>query len=311
MGVKRAWTGFRDGLHRAHQTQPLPLPLKPDHPLRGLCPAGVDIPGYVALVADGRYADAVQLIRKDNPLPHCLRAACASIPARTRCRRSMMDDAINIRGLKQYRRGQTPAIGARPRLRCPPPARRSPSLAAAPAACPPPTTSSSWATRSPSSSSRSSWAACCATASPATASPGSGCDEDIAAILSAGDRGRSCRPPWARTSHRWMPLRSEYDAVYVAIGAQTRQEGRHRAARTAEGVISAVEMLRGDRRRAACPTSPARTSCVIGGGNVAMDVHPQRHSPAAPSRFRMRLPPPSGGHDGAARGGGGRRRRGR
>ena len=38
-----------------------------------LCPAGVDIPGYIALVQEKRYADAVRLIRRDNPMP----AACA------------------------------------------------------------------------------------------------------------------------------------------------------------------------------------------------------------------------------------------
>ena len=37
-----------------------------------LAPAGVDIPGYIALVKEERYADAVKLIRKDNPFPHRL-----------------------------------------------------------------------------------------------------------------------------------------------------------------------------------------------------------------------------------------------
>ena len=36
-------------------------------PCVSLCPAKVDIPGYIALVGEGRYADAVRLIRKDNP----------------------------------------------------------------------------------------------------------------------------------------------------------------------------------------------------------------------------------------------------
>lgn len=36
-------------------------------PCVALCPAHVDIPGYIALVHAGRYADAIQLIRKDNP----------------------------------------------------------------------------------------------------------------------------------------------------------------------------------------------------------------------------------------------------
>ena len=38
-------------------------------PCVALCPANVDIPGYSALVLEGRYNDAVNLIRKDNPFP--------------------------------------------------------------------------------------------------------------------------------------------------------------------------------------------------------------------------------------------------
>ncbi len=38
-------------------------------PCVSFCPAHVDIPGYIALVRAGRYADAIRLIRKDNPFP--------------------------------------------------------------------------------------------------------------------------------------------------------------------------------------------------------------------------------------------------
>ena len=72
-------------------------------PCVALCPANVDIPGYIALIAEERYDDAVRLIRKDNPLV----TACALIcehPCEARCRRNMMDDAVNIRGLKRYAR---------------------------------------------------------------------------------------------------------------------------------------------------------------------------------------------------------------
>ena len=65
------------------------------------CPAHVDIPGYIALINEGRYDDAVKLIRKDNPFP----AACGMIcehPCEEHCRRTLVDDAINIRGLKRY-----------------------------------------------------------------------------------------------------------------------------------------------------------------------------------------------------------------
>ena len=45
------------------------------------CPAHVDIPGYISLVEAGRYADAVKVIRKNNPLP-LVCGRCASIPVR-------------------------------------------------------------------------------------------------------------------------------------------------------------------------------------------------------------------------------------
>jgi len=38
-------------------------------PCVSMCPAHVDIPGYIAHVADGNYADAINLIRRDNPCP--------------------------------------------------------------------------------------------------------------------------------------------------------------------------------------------------------------------------------------------------
>lgn len=50
-------------------------------PCVSTCPAHVDIPGYVALVREGRYEDAVRLIRKDNPFPAVWRL-CVRAPLR-------------------------------------------------------------------------------------------------------------------------------------------------------------------------------------------------------------------------------------
>lgn len=69
-------------------------------PCVALCPARVDIPGYIALVREGRYADAIRLIRKDNPFPTVCGFICEH-PCEARCRRNMIDDSINIRGLKR------------------------------------------------------------------------------------------------------------------------------------------------------------------------------------------------------------------
>ena len=66
-----------------------------------LCPAHVNVPGYVALIKEGKYDDAVALIRDRNPFP----TACAMVcehPCENKCRRKIIDEAINIRGLKKY-----------------------------------------------------------------------------------------------------------------------------------------------------------------------------------------------------------------
>ena len=76
----------------SHSKQPVPCV--------SLCPAHVDIPGYIALVHDGRYADAIRLIRKDNPFPTTCGFICEH-PCEARCRRNIVDDAVNIRGLKR------------------------------------------------------------------------------------------------------------------------------------------------------------------------------------------------------------------
>ena len=72
------------------------------------CPAHVDVPGYIALIKEGDYAGAVSLIRNRNPFP----TACAFVcehPCEKRCRRAIVDDAINIRGLKKYAVNEAPA----------------------------------------------------------------------------------------------------------------------------------------------------------------------------------------------------------
>lgn len=70
-------------------------------PCVSTCPAHVDIPGYIALIREGHYEEALELIRKDNPFP----AVCAYVcehPCELHCRRQMVDDSVNICGLKRF-----------------------------------------------------------------------------------------------------------------------------------------------------------------------------------------------------------------
>ena len=65
------------------------------------CPAGIDVPNYVAAVAAGHYDRAVEIIRERNPFP----AVCGRIcihPCEAKCRRGELDDPVAIRSLKRF-----------------------------------------------------------------------------------------------------------------------------------------------------------------------------------------------------------------
>jgi len=64
------------------------------------CPAGVDIPAYVAEVRVGNYAKAVEIVRRTNPFPGVCGRVCPH-PCEEACRRGVMDDALAINPLKR------------------------------------------------------------------------------------------------------------------------------------------------------------------------------------------------------------------
>lgn len=70
-------------------------------PCQSACPASVDVPGFVSLVGEKRYAEALKLHRERNPFA----AACARIcfhACEEHCRRSTLDSSLSIRGVKRF-----------------------------------------------------------------------------------------------------------------------------------------------------------------------------------------------------------------
>jgi len=65
------------------------------------CPAGINVQGYVQLIKQGKYKEAVQLIMERLPLPGVLGRVCPH-PCEFQCRRAEMDEAIAIRDLKRF-----------------------------------------------------------------------------------------------------------------------------------------------------------------------------------------------------------------
>ena len=257
--------GFRQDYeeHVQHQTclgrQDQPVPC------RVACPAHVDIPGYISLIADGRYEDAVQLVRKDNPFPASCGFVCEH-PCEARCRRNMVDDAINIRGLKRY---AVDHAGVVPQPECAPATGKKVAIIGG----------------GPSGLScayylalmghgvtvyeeREQLGGMLRYGIPSYRFPREKLDAEIESILSLGIEVHTGvtvgRDVWLEK------LEQEYDCIYIAIGAhQDKKTGI--PGENSKNVISAVEMLRaiGDNEM---PDFTGKQVVVIGGGNVAMDV---------------------------------------
>lgn len=70
-------------------------------PCQSACPAAVDVPGFVSLVGEGRYAEALKLHRERNPFA----AVCARVCFHTcedKCRRTSLDESVAVRSVKRY-----------------------------------------------------------------------------------------------------------------------------------------------------------------------------------------------------------------
>ena len=226
------------------------------------CPAGVDIPGYISLVEAGRYTDAVRLIRKDNPLPLVCGYVCEH-PCEMYCRRGMVDDPMNIRGLKRfavdhmegdYRPWIAPATGKRVAVVGGGPAGLSAAYYLA-----------IMGHDVTIFEARRHLGGMLRYGIPNYRLPHDLLDGEIQWILDCGIKVELECP-----IDDLRPLRDGFDAVYLAIGAH----GDNRLGLPGEdspGVISAVEMLRavGDGE---APDLTGKRVAVIGGGNVAMDV---------------------------------------
>jgi len=78
-----------------------PAPERKIPPCREACPAGIDIPGYIRLIEEGKYKEAVELIRQQNPLVAISGRVCFA-PCETKCRQTIEQSPLSIRLLKRY-----------------------------------------------------------------------------------------------------------------------------------------------------------------------------------------------------------------
>jgi formate dehydrogenase beta subunit len=70
-------------------------------PCQATCPTQIEIPRYLGFIAEGRYEEALRVIKQHNPMPLTIGRVCPA-PCEDVCRRKDVDEAININNCKRF-----------------------------------------------------------------------------------------------------------------------------------------------------------------------------------------------------------------
>lgn len=236
-------------------------------PCISYCPANVDIPGYIALIGEHRYADAINLIRHDNPFP----TACAFIcehPCEAKCRRDLIDSPVNIRGLKKFAVDQIAADQVKVPECNVSTGKKVAIVGGGPSGLTTAYFLSLMGHKVVVYEEREELGGMLRYGIPNYRLPKDRLDEDINAILSTGNIEVKYHVAIG-TDITMEQLLEEYHAVYIAIGAQIGKSVNIEGVES-KGVYSAVDML-GEIGRGNIPDYTGKRVIVVGGGNVAMD----------------------------------------
>lgn len=233
------------------------------------CPAGIDIPGFVSHLAKGENQAALRLIKHDMPLPGVLGRICDR-PCETSCRRSLVEDPIAICQLKRFAADRAVEAGDNhiPE-RVPPTGQRVAIVGAGPAGL----TAAYYLQI---------LGHCCTVfdahpaaggmvryGAPSYRLPRSVIEQEVAVIEALGTRFElGVR---LGTDVHLAQLRRDFDAVFIAIGAQN---GRNLGVegQDAEGLFSAVDFLHDNNSDNRQISMAGHVVLVVGGGDVAIDA---------------------------------------
>ena len=230
-----------------------------------LCPAHVDIPGYISLVHEKRYDEAVDLIRHKNPFPIVCAYICEH-PCENRCKRNIIDSAINIRGIKRF------AIDNSKKPNLPKLAEKTNKKIAVIGGGPSGLSCAYYLSIMGHSvtvfEKHKELGGMLRYGIPNYRLPRKELDREINFILQTGITVKKNITVGIDISLR--DLENQYDAIYVSIGAHTDKKMEIEG-EDSKGVLSAVEML-GNIGDDKMYDFTGKNVIVVGGGNVAMDV---------------------------------------
>lgn len=231
------------------------------------CPAGIDIPGFVNHIAEGRDREALELIKNNMPLAGCLGRVCTR-PCEDACRRKLVEDPIAICQLKRFAADQAEENGwDMVPERLPSTGKKVAVVGAGPAGLSAAYYLQMFGVDCTVFDAHEAPGGMIRYGIPSYRLPRNVIDQEVEIIEKLGARfeyntvlGKDITFP---------QLQRKYDAVFLGIGAQ-KASGMRTPGEELEGVRSGIEFLGAVSRNESLPIG--NRVVVVGGGNTAIDA---------------------------------------
>jgi len=257
-------------------------------PCSNTCPGGIHVQGYVALIAQGRFGEALDLIRKAIPFPGICGRICTH-PCELNCRRAEVDEPVSIRLLKRFVSDWAlshPEYSTPEALQKPSPdAQRVAVIGAGPAGMAVADDLARKGYRVTVFEALPVVGGMMAVGIPAYRLPREVICQEIEQIERLGVEIRLNSPIGPGGVHTLDDLQEMgYEAVFIGVGAHHSHHLRI-PGENLSGVVPGIELLRSinlaqqhggsdwqSKAQAELPVGAATRAAIIGGGNTAMDV---------------------------------------
>lgn len=231
------------------------------------CPAGIDIPGFINHIANGRDREALELIVNNMPLAGCLGRVCTR-PCEEGCRRQLVEEPVAICQLKRFPADQAQLHGwdMKP-AKQPSIGKTAAIVGAGPAGLSAAYYLQMFGVDCTVFDAHEAPGGMIRYGIPSYRLPRGVIDREVEVIRELGAEFRySTR---LGSDIAFDELRAQYDAVFIALGAQ-KASGMRTPGEDLAGVRSGIEFLGAVSRDEAMPIG--RTVVVVGGGNTAIDA---------------------------------------
>lgn len=236
-------------------------------PCRAACPAGVDVPSYLHLIAEGKSAQAAAVVREKLPLPTVLGRVCAH-PCEEECRRGKVNEPMAICALKRSAMAEDSGMWRQRAANAPATGKKVAIIGSGPAGL----TAAYYLARRGHQAiifeALPQLGGMMRVGIPEYRLPREVLDQDIAEILKAGVEARINTPVKSLQELR----QQGFHAIFIAAGAHKgrplRVEGENK-----DGVLQGVSLLKDlAQGKIARNFLQGKRVAVIGGGNVAIDA---------------------------------------